>query len=35
VAAGTRINGIVRVPIGTATGSQVIRGTFTINGVWE
>jgi hypothetical protein len=35
VAPGTRVNGIVRVPIGTATGSQVIRGMITINGYFE
>jgi hypothetical protein len=35
VAPGTRVNGIVRVPIGTATGSQVIRGTFFVNGYFE
>ena len=29
---GTRIQIIVRVPIGTATASQVIRGTCTIIG---
>jgi hypothetical protein len=35
VAPGTRVNGIVRVPIGTATASQVIRGTFFVNGYFE
>jgi hypothetical protein len=35
VAAGTRVNGIVRVPLGTATASQVMRGTFTVNGYFE
>jgi hypothetical protein len=35
VAPGTRVNGIVRIPIGTATGSQVIRGTFFVNGYFE
>jgi len=35
VAPGTRINLIVRVPIGTATASQVIRGLIGINGYFE
>jgi hypothetical protein len=34
-APGTRVNGIVRVPLGTATGSQVLRGTFFVNGYFE
>lgn len=35
VAPGTRVNGIVRVPLGTATASQVMRGTFMVNGYFE
>jgi len=35
VAPGTRVNGIVRVPLGTATASQVLRGTFFVNGYFE
>lgn len=35
VAAGTRVNLIVRVPIGTATATQVMRGMFMINGYFE
>jgi len=35
VAAGTFVHVILKMPIGTATGSQIIRGTVTINGCWE
>lgn len=32
---GTFIHVIVRVPVGTATASQVVRGTCRIDGYWE
>lgn len=35
VAAGTFVHVILKMPIGTATASQIIRGTVMINGYWE
>jgi hypothetical protein len=35
VAAGTFVHVILKMPIGTATASQVIQGMVTINGYWE
>ena len=35
VAAGTFVHIILKVPVGLATASQVIRGTVMINGFWE
>lgn len=35
VAAGTFVHVILKMPIGTATASQVIRGSVMINGFWE
>ena len=35
VAAGTFLHVILRMPVGTATGAQIIRGTVLINGYYE
>lgn len=35
VAAGTFVHVILKMPVGTATASQIIRGTVMINGFWE
>jgi len=35
VSAGTFVHVIIKMPIGTATASQIIRGTVMINGFWE
>lgn len=35
VAAGTFVHVILKMPIGTATASQIVRGTVMINGFWE
>ena len=35
VAAGTFVHVILKMPVGLATASQVIRGTVMINGFWE
>jgi len=35
VAAGTFLHVILKMPLGTATGSQIIRGTVMINGFFE
>lgn len=35
VAAGTFVHIILKMPVGTATASQIIRGTALINGFWE
>jgi len=35
VAAGTFVHVILKMPVGTATASQIIRGTVLINGYWE
>jgi hypothetical protein len=35
VEAGTFAHIILKMPVATATGSQIIRGTATINGYWE
>jgi hypothetical protein len=35
VAAGTFVHIILKMPVGLATASQVIRGTVMINGFWE
>lgn len=35
VAAGTFVHIILKMPVGTATASQIIRGIVTINGFWE
>ena len=33
--AGTFVHVILKMPVGTATASQVVRGTCSINGYWE
>lgn len=33
--AGTFVHIILKMPVGTATASQIIRGTVTVNGYWE
>lgn len=35
VEAGTYIHVILKIPVGTATASQIIRGTVMINGIYE
>lgn len=35
VSAGTFVHVILKMPVGTATASQIIRGTVLINGFWE
>jgi hypothetical protein len=35
VAAGTFVHVILRMPVGTATASQIIRGLVMINGYFE
>lgn len=35
VAAGTFVHVILKMPVGTATASQIVRGTVMINGYWE
>jgi len=35
VAAGTFLHVILRMPVGTATAAQIIRGTVLINGYYE
>jgi len=35
VAAGTYLHIILRMPVGTATASQIIRGLVMINGYYE
>ncbi len=35
VAAGTFVHVILKMPVGTATASQIIRGSVMINGFWE
>jgi hypothetical protein len=35
VAAGTFVHVILKMPVGLATASQIIRGTVMINGYWE